>query len=41
MLKNGNGIDSGFAIFKMYYDSFYNKHYELVNDKLVLVKNQK
>ena len=41
MLKNGKGIDSGYNIFKMYYDNFYNKHYELVDGKPVLVSNEK
>ena len=41
MIKNNEGIDSGFAIFKMYYDNFYNKHYELIDGKPVLVKNEK
>jgi len=37
MIVDGKGIDSGF----MYYDNFYNKHYELVDGKPVLVNNEK
>lgn len=35
MIVDGKGIDSGFKIFEMYYDNFYNKHYELVDGKPV------
>lgn len=41
MIVDGKGIDSGFKIFEMYYDNFYNKHYELVDGKPVLVNNEK
>ena len=41
MIIDGKGIDSGFEIFQMYYSNFYNKHYELVDGKPVLVKNEK
>ncbi len=40
MIKNDEGINSGFEIFKMYYDNFYNRHYELINGKPVAVKNE-
>ena len=39
MIVEGKGIDSGFQIFKMYYDNFYDKHYEFINGKLKLIKN--
>lgn len=41
MIQNGMGIDSGYDIFKMYYKTFYNKHYEIINGKPTLVKNEK
>ena len=41
MIIDDKGIDSGFEIFQMYYNNFYNKHYELVDGKPVLVKNEK
>lgn len=41
MIIDGKGIDSGFEIFQMYYNNFYNKHYEIINGKPVLVKNAK
>lgn len=39
MLKNKTGISSGYDIFKIYYDNFYNRHYELIDGKPVAVKN--
>jgi len=41
MLNDGTGINSGFDIFKMYYNNFYNRHYELIDGKPVVVKNEK
>ena len=41
MIKNGEGIDSGYDAFKTYYEKFYNKHYELREGKPVIVKNEK
>lgn len=41
MINNGVGINSGYDIFKMYYDNFYDRHYELVDGKVVTVKNEK
>ena len=40
MIKNGIGINSGYDIFKLYYDNFYNRHYELIDGKPVVVKNK-
>ena len=41
MLNNGTGINSGYNIFKIYYEQFYNKHYEMLNGTPVLVKNER
>lgn len=41
MIKNKEGIDSGFDVFKSYYDNFYNRHYEIINGKPEIVKNDK
>ena len=41
MINNGTGINSGYDIFKIYYETFYNKHYEIIDSKPVLVKNEK
>jgi 8-oxo-dGTP pyrophosphatase MutT (NUDIX family) len=41
MLNNGTGINSGFEIFKMYYENFYNRHYEIIDGKPIAVKNEK
>lgn len=41
MIDEGIGIKSGYSIFKMYYNEFYNRHYEIERDgKLILVKNK-
>lgn len=41
MLNDGTGINSGYNIFKIYYDQFYNKHYEILDGKPVLVENER
>lgn len=41
MLNNGTGINSGYNIFKMYYEQYYNKHYEILNGRPVLVENER
>ena len=41
MIKDGTGINSGFDIFKMYYKEFYNKRYEFLDGKPILVENGK
>ncbi len=41
MLNEGTGIDSGYEIFKMYYDKFYDRHYEIIDGKPVAIKNEK
>ena len=41
MIKEGTGIASGYEIFKMYYDNFYNRHYEIIDGKPMVVKNEK
>lgn len=41
MLNNGAGINSGYDIFKIYYEQFYNRHYEIIDGKPVLVKNER
>lgn len=41
MINNGTGINSGYTIFKMYYEDFYNRHYEIIDGKPVLVKNER
>ena len=38
MVKDGIAINSGFDIFYMYYKEFYNKRYEFIDGKPVLVK---
>ena len=40
MIKEGIGIDTSYDIFKMYYEKFYNRHYELKDGKPVIVKNR-
>lgn len=40
MIENKQGINSGFDIFKMYYENFYNRHYEIIDGKPVAVKNE-
>lgn len=40
MINNGTGINSGFEIFKMYYENFYNRHYEIIDGKPTVVKNE-
>ena len=40
MLKNGIGIASGYDIFKLYYNNFYNKHYEFIDGIPTLVDNE-
>lgn len=39
MIDNGTGINSGFDIFKLYYNQFYNRHYEIIDGKITIVKN--
>lgn len=41
MLNNGIGINSGYDIFKIYYNQFYDRHYEIIDGKPVLVKNER
>lgn len=41
MIKKGIGIDSGYGIFKIYYNNFYNRHFEIVDGKPIAVKNKK
>ena len=41
MIENGTGINSGYDIFKIYYNNFYNRHYEIIEGKPVIVKNKK
>ena len=41
MVDNGTGIKSGFEIFELYYNNFYKRHYQLIDGKPVLVKNEK
>ena len=41
MLSDGIGINSGYDIFKMYYEQFYNKHYEILGGRPVLVENER
>lgn len=36
MLMNGEGIRSGYDIFKMYYDEFYNKYIDYIDGKPVI-----
>lgn len=40
MINNHEGINSGFDIFKMYYNEFYGKHLEIIGGKPVLVKDE-
>ena len=40
MLNNGTGINSGYDIFKIYYNNFYDKHYEIIDGKPVAVENK-
>lgn len=41
MINEKIGINSGFDIFKMYYDEFYDRHVEIIKGNPVLVKNKK
>lgn len=41
MIADGRGINSGFDIFKMYYQNFYDRHYEIIDGVPVAVKNKK
>ena len=41
MLAEGTGIKSGYDIFKMYYEDFYDRHYEIIDGKPVAVRNEK
>ncbi|MFA6777719.1 MAG: NUDIX domain-containing protein [Bacilli bacterium] len=38
MIADGRGINSGYDIFKMYYQNFYDRHYEIIDGKPVAVK---
>ena len=40
MIEEGTGIDSGFEIFKMYFNNYYERHFELIDGKPVIVKNE-
>jgi isopentenyldiphosphate isomerase len=40
MLKEGTAIDSGYNSFIIYYNNFYERHYELINGKPLIVKNK-
>lgn len=41
MIKDKTGINSGYDIFKMYYDEFYGKHLKIIDGKPTLVKDEK
>lgn len=39
MIASGDAIDSGYSLFKQYYENFYNKHTVFINGKPILIKN--